>query len=91
MSGIPGLFFIILESVLLCDDVYDSNDEVNDFIKKCFYLIYCIFYSLFMTFLIICFICQTVFYIRVINNDMTGFNCSDPITNEIIRLGTDEY
>ena len=90
LLGIPGFIFVFVELMLLCVGSYNVYDEDDADDVKCLYLLHCIFYSLFMTFLIVCFICQTVFYIRVINNDMTGFNCSDPITNEIIRLGTED-
>ena len=52
-------------------------------------LLHCIFYSIFMALLFCCFICQAVFYSRVASNDLTGYDCSDSITNEIIRKGFD--
>ena len=52
--------------------------------------LYCIFYSIFMAMLFCCFVCQSVFYSRVANNDLTGYNCSDDITNEIIKNGFED-
>ena len=45
----------------------------------------CILFSVFMAMLLCCLICHTVFYRRVTSNNLTGYDCSDPITNEIIR------
>ncbi len=42
-----------------------------------------------MGFLISSIICQSVFLFRIIKNDITDYNCSDPITNEIIRKETE--
>ena len=35
-----------------------------------------------------CFICQIVFFYRIKKYNITGYNCSDSITNELIRKGT---
>jgi hypothetical protein len=45
----------------------------------------CILFSVFMAMLLCCLICHTVFYRRVTSNNLTGYDCSDPITYEIIR------
>jgi len=52
--------------------------------------LYCIFYSIFMAMLFCYFVCQSVFYSRVASNDLTGYNCSDDITNEIIKKGFED-
>ena len=49
----------------------------------------CIFYSIYMGFLISSIICQSVFLFRIIKNNITDYNCSDPITNEIIKKETE--
>ena len=36
-----------------------------------------------------CFICQIVFFCRIKYNDVSDYNCSDPITNELIRIGSE--
>ena len=35
------------------------------------------------------FICQIVYFCRIKIYDVTGYNCSDSITNELIRKGTE--
>ncbi len=49
----------------------------------------CIFYSIYIGFLISSIICQSVFLFRMIQNDVSDYNCSDSITNEIIRKETE--
>ena len=34
-----------------------------------------------------CFICHIVYFVRVSKNDISGYNCSDDITNEVIKKG----
>ena len=48
---------------------------------------YIIIYSIIIVIILPCFICHTVFYCRMIINDLNGYNCSDTTTNEIIRKG----
>ena len=42
---------------------------------------------IFIALLFPCFIGHAVFYRRLINNDLTGYNCSDSTTNEILKKG----
>ena len=69
--------------LFLCELVENEKDDEGILTIR----VNCIFYSIFMAMLFCCFICQAVFYSRVASNDLTGYDCSDPITNEIIRKG----
>ena len=68
--------------VFLCikDDIYEL----------CHPIVHCITYLAYIGILLSCFICHTVFFARVVNNDLTGYNCSDTITNEVIRKGFED-
>ena len=48
---------------------------------------YGIMYTIYFVFLFPIFISEAVFYSRIASNDLTGYNRSDEITNEIIRIG----
>ena len=50
----------------------------------------CIFYCIYMAMFISCFICQIVFFYRIKKYNITGYNCSDSMTNELIRKGTED-
>ena len=50
----------------------------------------CIFFSIYMALLSSCTICHIIAYVRVIKNDLTGYNCSDRIINEIMRKGFED-
>ena len=43
-----------------------------------------------MVLLGVCNICHIVAYVRVTRNDLTGYNCSDSIINEIMRKGFED-
>ena len=49
----------------------------------------CIFYGIGLVPFIPCFICQIVFFCRIKYNDISDYNCSDSITNELIRIGSE--
>ena len=76
---INTLIIFILELVFRCC----SNNEI-----KIPSGIHCCFYTIYMGMIISCFICQIVFLIRIIKNDISDYNCSDSITNEVIRKET---
>ena len=40
--------------------------------------------------LIPCFICHIVYLYRIEKSNIAGYNCSDSITNELIRKGTED-
>ena len=71
------IIFILLLAFRCC-----SKDEIK--IPG----ILCCFYTIYMGMIISCFICQIVFLIRIIKNDISDYNCSDSITNEVIRKET---
>ena len=50
--------------------------------EKCVFITFVIIYSLLF---LACIICHIVFFARIINNDFSNYECSDTITNEIIR------
>ena len=54
-------------------------------------IFYTIGYGIYLALLFICFICHAVYYSRIKKNDITGFNCSDPLTNEVIKKGNEEH
>ena len=60
-----------------------SGSMFDDFSTKD----YCIQYTIFILVLVPIFICLAVYYSRIVNNDLSSYNCSDEITNEIIRIG----
>ena len=82
--GIFGAIFSFLYSIVVLI-IHEKSDISPKKQKK-----KCIFFSAFMTILGICTICHTVAYIRVTKNDLTGYNCSDPIINEIMRKGFED-
>ena len=43
-----------------------------------------------MGMLIPCFICHIVYLYRIEKSNIAGYNCSDSITNELIRKGTED-
>ena len=49
-----------------------------------------IFFIAFTGFLTICFICHIVAFVRITKYDLTDYNCSDLITNEVIRKGMEK-
>ena len=49
-----------------------------------------VLYCICMALVIPCFICHIVFIYRLNKYDATGYNCSDSITNELIRKGTED-
>ena len=63
-----------------------SDDMMKMFSETRNCIIYLIYIGLFLS----CFICHTVFYIMAVKNDLTGYNCSDEITNEVIRKGFED-
>jgi len=75
--GLPLLMFAIMEIIIMRKD---DEGLIAGWLN-------CIFYAIFMAMVFCCLICQAVFYSRVASNDLTGYDCSDPITNEIIRKG----
>ena len=50
----------------------------------------CVIYLIYMGMFLSCFICHIVYFVRVSKNDISGYNCSDDITNEIIRKGIED-
>ena len=49
-----------------------------------------IFFIAFTGFLTACLICHIVAFVRITKYDLTDYNCSDLITNEIIRKGMEK-
>ena len=79
-----GLLIIIVEFILVCCD----NDYLGEDIIK----LNCFGYCIYMAMIISCFICHIVFFYRIKKYDVTGYDCSDSITNELIRKETkDNY
>ena len=73
--AINTLIILILEIMLYC-------------LSKEFRIhpnVLCGFFSIYMGMLISCIICQIVFLVRIIQNDFSNYNCSDSITNEVIK------
>ena len=50
----------------------------------------CFFYCVYMVLLVGCNICHIVAYVRMTRNDLSTYNCSDPIINEIMRKGFED-
>ena len=50
----------------------------------------CIVYIVYIAFITASFICQIVFLFRIKEYNLAGYNCSDSITNEFIRKGTED-
>ena len=48
---------------------------------------YAIMYEIFIGIIFPIFISEAAFYSSFVNNDLTGYNCSDTIINEVIRIG----
>ena len=47
----------------------------------------CFLYFVYIGYILSSFIFNTWCFVRIINNDVSGYNCSDTITNEVIRKG----
>ena len=77
-----SLPLIMMQMLSVC-----GGDDDDDMIPP---WLNCIFYSIFMAMLFCCFVCQAVFYSRIASNDLTGYDCSDDITNEIIKKGFED-
>ena len=84
LSGIGGIIaacialsYFFLEIVRFC---YKEDDDDILYPKG-----HCIYFSIFMSYLICCSICHIIAFFLVTKYDITGYDCSDPITNEIIR------
>ena len=85
VEGIMGIAFsvgFVTPGIMLIRDKIEI-EEMN--IKNFPGLLICVFYSILIVFLTVCTICHAVFYSRIVNNNLTGYNCSDLITNEIFR------
>ena len=76
--------YFLIETMRFCRKGYDKDEDGKDFIPE---KAHCALYSIYMGLLFSCFICHIVFYYRLTKNDLTGYNCSDVITNEILRIG----
>ena len=74
-----GVGFLAFAIIAVC-----SDDDDNEY-----YVFNIVGYGLFTAMLIACFICQAVFYARVARYNLDGYNCSDALTNEIIKKGTE--
>ena len=74
-----GIGFLVFAIIAVC-----SDDDDNEY-----YVANIVGYGLFTAMLIACFICQAVFYARVARYNLDGYNCSDALTNEIIKKGTE--
>ena len=64
----------------------DEKRKSENFIFK----INFIFFIAFTGFLTACFICHIVAFVRITKYDLTDYNCSDLITNEVIRKGMEK-
>ena len=78
-----GLIFFIVYILLIRWKKFDPEDETKIIMNFVFYCIY-------MGMLISCFICQIVFFYRIKKYNLAGYDCSDSITNELIKKGTEE-
>ena len=77
-----GILIIIVELILVCCN--------NDYLWEDIIKLNCFGYCIYMAMIISCFICHIVFFYRLNKYDVTGYNCSDSITNELIRKGTED-
>ena len=79
---LAGLTVFIIElAVISC-----GSDLIDD---SLIILLNCITFCIYMAMLTSCFICHIVFFHRMKKYDVTGYNCSDAITNELIRKRTE--
>ena len=82
-----SFIYVMLESFRFCNSSsYDDEDDDDIISKK----VHCSMYTIYILFLFCCFICHIVYYSRLAENDLTGYNCSDAITNEILRKGFED-
>ena len=75
-----SFLFLFLIIVFLCLDL--NEEDINGKMNIYYYLI-C------MAMLIPAIICHIVFYYRIKSDNLAGYNCSDPITNELIIKGNE--
>ena len=83
---ISGCIFFLVYSVALCgkdDELVIVEDESTGKIS-------CILFSIYMGMLTSCFICNIVFFYRIKKYNISGYDCSDSITNELVNKGTED-
>ena len=74
---IGSLFFLFVEFIF-CND---------DNIRECSQKIYCGVFIIYVIAVSFCFSNHVIVYINMLPNDYSNYNCSDSITNEIIKKG----
>ena len=87
---IEGIIFACFMLPMVTMGSMDVRSEHNLIIDICSQLWNCIVYLIYIGMLLSCFICHIVYFVRVSKNDISGYNCSDDITNEIIRKGIED-
>ena len=81
--GLSGFGVFVVFSAIFYQKKVSLEDEDSYFIP-------CLFYCIYMAMFIPCFIFQIVFFYRIKKYNITEYNCSDAITNELIRKGTED-
>ena len=84
---IEGIIFACFMLPMVTMGSMDVRSEHNLIIDICSQLWNCIVYLIYLGMLLSCFICHIVYFVRVSKNDISGYNCSDDITNEVIKKG----
>ena len=87
---IEGSIVLILGLEGIINEILEIKDKITynyEGRKVSTCIIDSIIYLVFIALLFPCFIGHAVFYRRLINNDLTGYNCSDSTTNEILKKG----
>ena len=76
-------------AIIIAFNLYKNEGKFEDIIP---HLVICIFYCIYMVFFIPCFICHIIFYYKILKYNIKSYDCSDSITNELIRKETkDNY
>ena len=83
---VEGIIIFINTFIIFIIDIMFIRCTKNEIKVPSFIL--CCFYSIYIGMIISCFICHIVFLFRIIKNDISDYNCSDSITNEVIRKET---
>ena len=87
LSITEGFLFIFSGICTLIEVFCELRDgDINDKYEP---LPMCIVYIVYIALITACFICQIVFLFRIKKYNLAGYNCSDSITNEFIRKGTE--
>ena len=82
---VQGVFTIFITSIIICCEIASCFKKEATISAKS----HCILFIIYLIVACGSLVIHTMAYIQMVKNDHSDFNCSDSITNEIIRIGND--